>query len=326
MSRSILASRRRSAVAPAPCATKPCTPLDQMAEMWGSKENALALTQAFVECCESNCSIETLVSTFQKTLERLGFRYFACCSHVDPLHPPKTAVMLHNYPGPWERTFSELFLYEDDPVLLYSEQCELPFSWDEAAFRANLTRGQQIILAEGASLGLVRGYTTTIHSPVEWGAMRASCSVVPDAGSIDAASYIAVQIMANYLYHTVRKQLCKQHGVAEGVALTVRERQCLELAARGKSDWVIGRVLGLSECTVHTYIERAKQRMGVATRVQAVVQALAAKQISWETRSERPESIGRPRSGVDRRALLIRDSLLRELKRSRAVEHRHLAV
>jgi DNA-binding CsgD family transcriptional regulator len=64
--------------------------------------------------------------------------------------------------------------------------------------------------------------------------------------------------------------------------LSTRERQCLELAAQGKSDWEIARILGLAERTVHTHVEKAKRRMQVSTRVQAVVHALFQQQISFE--------------------------------------------
>jgi DNA-binding CsgD family transcriptional regulator len=63
--------------------------------------------------------------------------------------------------------------------------------------------------------------------------------------------------------------------------MTRRERQCLELAAQGKSDWVAGRILGISERTVHNHIEHAKRRLGVATRVQAIVHALVSRQIAF---------------------------------------------
>src|SRR5688572_14435762 len=59
-----------------------------------------------------------------------------------------------------------------------------------------------------------------------------------------------------------------------------RERQCLELAAQGKSDWVSSRIIGLSERRVHNHVENAKRRLQVATRVQAIVHALAGQQIS----------------------------------------------
>ena len=59
-----------------------------------------------------------------------------------------------------------------------------------------------------------------------------------------------------------------------GRALTRRERECLALASTGKTDLEIGKTLSLSEKTVSTYIQRAKIRYGVDTRIEAVVCAL----------------------------------------------------
>ncbi len=74
-------------------------------------------------------------------------------------------------------------------------------------------------------------------------------------------------------------------------------RRAPELAAQGKSDWAAGRLLGISERTVHNHIEHAKRRLGVTTRVQAIVQALIGRQISFgdALRAEPAESQARRR-------------------------------
>jgi DNA-binding CsgD family transcriptional regulator len=53
------------------------------------------------------------------------------------------------------------------------------------------------------------------------------------------------------------------------VILKERELECLYWAARGKSNPEIGVILNISRHTVNTYIESAKAKLGVATRVQA---------------------------------------------------------
>jgi DNA-binding CsgD family transcriptional regulator len=53
--------------------------------------------------------------------------------------------------------------------------------------------------------------------------------------------------------------------------LTPRQQDCLHWASLGKSDWEIGKVLGLSRHTVHRHIEAAKHRLEVSTRVQAIL-------------------------------------------------------
>jgi LuxR family transcriptional regulator, quorum-sensing system regulator BjaR1 len=59
-----------------------------------------------------------------------------------------------------------------------------------------------------------------------------------------------------------------------GPPLSKRERECLKWIAAGKTDWEIGGILSLSEKTVNIYVERAKRKLGVQTRTQAVVHAL----------------------------------------------------
>ena len=56
--------------------------------------------------------------------------------------------------------------------------------------------------------------------------------------------------------------------------VTPRETQVLCWVAEGKSDWAIGRILSISSKTVNFHVENAKRKLGVGTRVQAVVAAL----------------------------------------------------
>jgi LuxR family transcriptional regulator, quorum-sensing system regulator BjaR1 len=60
------------------------------------------------------------------------------------------------------------------------------------------------------------------------------------------------------------------------IMLSRRERECLQWAAMGKTDWETGQILTLSEKTVNIYINRAKTKFGVETRAQALVLASQA--------------------------------------------------
>jgi DNA-binding CsgD family transcriptional regulator len=62
--------------------------------------------------------------------------------------------------------------------------------------------------------------------------------------------------------------------------LSPRETECLRLSARGKTDIEIGRTLGISPRTARFHIENVKKKLGVATRVQAVAEALRLKAIA----------------------------------------------
>jgi DNA-binding CsgD family transcriptional regulator len=243
--------------------------------------NQFDVVQGFLEFGEAGSpSPDRLAEEFLKAIRALGFRHFACCSHVDPFHPPPEAVMMHNYPAGWVRTYSEAKLYQTDPVLKHAESSPLAFFWDAALRAAPITKSQRTMMADAASYGLIHGYTVPLRLSWLPGTLRASCTLIPEDDSIDPRSYLAIEVAATYLHFCASRALAPWHAAAR-VELTQRERECLALVAQGKGDWTIGRVLGLRESTVHYHVERLKRRLRVATRPQAVVQGLISGQISF---------------------------------------------
>ena len=56
----------------------------------------------------------------------------------------------------------------------------------------------------------------------------------------------------------------------DGLACSRRELECLSWAARGKSAWEIGRILGIARRTLSFHLDNAKAKLGVRTICQAV--------------------------------------------------------
>ena len=56
---------------------------------------------------------------------------------------------------------------------------------------------------------------------------------------------------------------------------TPREIEVLEWVAKGKTDWQVGQILLISRKTVNYHVERAKQKLSVPTRTQAVLAAVS---------------------------------------------------
>jgi uncharacterized membrane protein len=214
--------------------------------------NQLDRAHSFIEQSRRGMPASELATVFQRALDEFGFRFFSCCSHVDLLRPPRGAVALHNYPAEWVRAFSELDFYYIDPVFHYANRSLTPFFWDAEEFRAELTAPQLEMMEEARRFGIEHGYTVPIHTPRPTSAFRASCSVVPDSAAVANESYLAVQLMACYMYSALSRDAEAKPGDSVPRGLTRRERQCLELAAQGKSDWVAGRILGSASgpCTI----------------------------------------------------------------------------
>lgn len=232
---------------------------------------------SFVEACEATDSVPALYEHFLSQMEALGFPFVALASHVDPLSPPPGAVMALRYPDEWVAHFSSEQYQRFDPVFDYASRRTTPFSWNEPHFLGSRSSMQRKVLAEAREAGVADGVTIPIRGP---DALPASCSIVPAAGGVSAESYRLAHAMAVYVHERARR-LQAAMVVRHAHRLTERERQCLTLVARGKSDWVISSLLGVSEGAVNRTIERAKRRLGVATRTQAIVRALHAGEISF---------------------------------------------
>jgi LuxR family quorum-sensing system transcriptional regulator CciR len=194
------------------------------------------------------------------------------------LKPPHGAVMMVNYPQIWLERFSTRGYAARDPVFLAARTQVLPFRWSDWRFRARLEDDQIEILNEAADAGLLDGFTVPIHAP---DALPASCSFTIGADGVDPLSVRDAHWYAVYAHESARRLLTKT-ARADRPRLGARERQCLELIARGKTDFEISIILGVSEHTVHNTVRRTMRKYGVATRMQAFVRALRDGELKME--------------------------------------------
>jgi DNA-binding NarL/FixJ family response regulator len=87
----------------------------------------------------------------------------------------------------------------------------------------------------------------------------------------------AIRIVAEggtYLDPTAAAALVAQRRRNRTRELTPREREILRLLADGNSNETIGSMLSISSQTVRTHLQKAMEKLGATTRVQAVATAL----------------------------------------------------
>ena len=68
----------------------------------------------------------------------------------------------------------------------------------------------------------------------------------------------------------------RTHAAHPPVQLSEREAEVLAWSARGKTSGEIATILGLSKRTVDFHMDNAREKLGVATRIEAVVRASSA--------------------------------------------------
>jgi LuxR family quorum-sensing system transcriptional regulator CciR len=146
-----------------------------------------------------------------------------------------------------------------------------------------MSKHQKAYMVNARAAGLDRGYTVPIHVPGEASGL---CSFVTTKGrELPADSLPAAQYLACFAFEAARRLVENRSGPDDGGSvprLTQRQLDCVVLAARGKSNWVVGKLLGLSPDTVHKYLESAKRRYGVSSRTELVVRALYDGQLSFK--------------------------------------------
>jgi DNA-binding CsgD family transcriptional regulator len=235
---------------------------------------------SFAEACDRATSVGDVGDLFLREVEQLGFSHVACCSHVDPLKPPPGSVMILRYPPGWVDHFSANGYAALDPVFQTARRQALPFQWSDPRFRAGLTSEQRRVLDEASEFGIGDGFTVPLHAP---DALPASCSLVIGPDGVDPLEARNAHWYAVYAHEAARRLLIANDTGKPPPRLSRRERQCLELVGRGKDDYSIGVILGISQSTAHNTVQRAMAKFGVATRIQAVVRALRSGEIALDS-------------------------------------------
>lgn len=221
-----------------------------------------------------------LKSVLAELSEEMGFSFFALSHHVDPRHGSPTGIRLHNYPVDWEDYYDGQKLGRCDPVHRASRVTTVGFPWSRLPRMIQLTTRDCEILERARKRGIGDGFTVPAHVP---GEPTGSCTFATCSGrSIDEEHLSLAQLVGPFAFEAARRLARMGKLEPSGTPrLTDRQHDCLVWAARGKSDWEIARILGISPETAHQYVKQARAAYHVVSRTQLVVHALFDGTISF---------------------------------------------
>ena len=171
-------------------------------------------------------------------------------------------------------------LYVDDPILHACMKSAVGFAWENVTDIIPLSKHQRAILESARREGIGEGFTVPINIP---GEVNGSCSFATRFGkSLPHKHLMLAQLVGSFAFQAARRLRQKDSAAADKPlpVLTARQRECVVLVGSGKTDWEIGVILGLKEDTVTKYLNAARERYGVARRMQLVVAAIYDGQIS----------------------------------------------
>jgi LuxR family quorum-sensing system transcriptional regulator CciR len=236
---------------------------------------------AFVQDLTQAGSQAELGALLQAMSSELGFRYYALTHHVDIDNSPRPAIRLDNYPAEWVVYFDGHKLGASDPVHRASHRTSVGFAWSRLSALVPLTPRDHEVLALAVAHGIGDGFTVPANVP---GESHGSCSFATAAGeALKPEHFPLAQLVGAFGFEAARRLFGIRGGPgAQPVQLTDRQRDCLLWAARGKSDWEISRILGVSPETVIRHIKMARERYDVGKRTQLVIHALFDGIISFQ--------------------------------------------
>jgi LuxR family quorum-sensing system transcriptional regulator CciR len=238
--------------------------------------------QEFIRLSREAGDLDDLQRLVESIALEFGFTYFLLSHHVNLISPQ--FVQLSNYPADWSNNMRRKTQFAADPVMRACQKTETPFLWSELDRLIEVSPVQRRILEGAARAGFGPGFTVPIHIP---GECTGSGSFAVQSGRDLRASVIPyVQYITCFGFESARKLCLKAAhldlNIARAPGLTQRQLDCIVLMAQGKSDWSVGKILGISQRTVQEHLDSARRKYGVGSRHQLLVRLLFDNQIGFQ--------------------------------------------
>jgi LuxR family transcriptional activator of conjugal transfer of Ti plasmids len=195
-----------------------------------------------------------------------------------PPFPQERPQLISSYPTEWTSHYLESRYQKIDPVIQNVLASPEPFKWGFDLSKTSYSALQQQMLDEASQFGIRFGFTIPIHdgrSPIAALTFASDQRNGPFETCIARQSRV-LQLMALYFHAHVRRKSRSQYEAMRSL-LSVREYECLDWAAQGKTAWEIGQIIGISRHTAASYLRSAKEKLGVRTVVQAALLLAAGK-------------------------------------------------
>jgi len=228
-----------------------------------------SLSWAFLSEAPEHRDLRALEAHFRRTLEVFGFDRY-CCTRLSGLRMADvpTIVSRHGFID-WDQRYWRERYIEQDPCSDWISANRTGFTWTDVREAAPAAAGTmwQDAMAEG----LANAFVVQMPGPI---GEKIVLRMASPTSRFDLAHRPLLESVG-VVFATLAVRLHEMAGDRPGPGLlTARESECLEWVALGKSDWEIGAILDISPKTVNHHVERAKRKLDVSTRMQAVTAAL----------------------------------------------------
>lgn len=233
---------------------------------------SLDLTLEILKSLDRAHSREDILRALMPRLNGFGIEYIISAMIPQkrlPARTQKNFVILENTSEEWRKLyFSKGYMYQD-PIVQATLRSTTGFSWDEVGSAEPLDAGARQLMGEAREFGLGDGFTVPLATLEE---ERGGLTFSGPRLEISPAQRGVLTLLASYV---VGQTLLIDGGPpGRRIGLTPRERESLQWAAEGKTDWEIGELMGISQHGADFHLRSARVKLGCVTRTQAVAEGL----------------------------------------------------
>ena len=232
-----------------------------------------ALSGAFLIDATACKTADALDQRFLKFVQALGFDS-ALFVHLSSAGAAISPWVMFGDKSPWVEHYAAQNYAGVDPTVALAFQSREAFTWEQAE-RPDGSKAERRFFGEAREVWAKDGLIVPIHGPYgEFSVVNLPCDhkIVLDAQEA-AMLRGACQIYAALGLNFAKGALPEPPEPIP--PLTKRERQCVFWMAHGKHDGETAIILGISLNTVREYLLSAKTKLGVQTRPEMALKALA---------------------------------------------------
>jgi LuxR family quorum sensing-dependent transcriptional regulator len=206
-----------------------------------------------------------------------GFDYMFVLKGREELASGVASAALYNdMPKGFAEEFDRAGHSPNNPLVLRAFTEARPFTASELWASPLNDRQKRALASLSVSLNVRDGLMVPIRNSLELDGVVLLGGLKPDMSSIMRSS---LHLLAHCAFERATALELQPKRKEVGL-LSPRETECLRWAALGKTDNEIGTILSISPRTARFHIENAKKKFGVATRIQAVTEALRLRAIA----------------------------------------------
>ena len=224
----------------------------------------------FFQAAISVSTIEELTDSFAHVAELAGFVMGSCVHVASPGQPVSLQNIFGWNLGEWPALYAQERLSRYDPTIRAVFTSPSAFTWSEIEERTSDKVGLKVF-EQARAYGAKNGLVVPVHGPM--GEVMAVTMISPYDQEIHPQARMNMQVAATIFASRGLGLVQIAQETTEGPNLSRREIQCVYWVNEGKTDWEIGRILGISEDTVAFHLKNAKAKLNVTRRAQIPIAA-----------------------------------------------------